>query len=588
MKEEGLYEGHTSCVLSDCNSSDGLAIYVKTDDEGKEFRDGYCYSCERYVSPKHLGDDYEFVKYESRGRGLSETDISEIFEYEHRGVKERKLAKTYCEMYGMRVSYDTETGGISEHYYPVTKDNKITGYKVRKLPKEFIAIGDTKKCQLFGQWLFDGDGAYVDKASKKFLIICEGELDTIAMQQAMMEHGNNYVNAVVGLPNGANARAVKDNYKFINSFENVILVLDQDESGRNAAIEIAKALPMGKAKIASYSEKDPCEMVKRKKSSELSKLIWKSEPYSPSGILDGSGLWEVVSKPMENESEDYPWAGLNALTCGIRTSELVTIVAGSGVAKSTFARKIFHYLLENTDAKIGGMFLEESIRKTGLSLMSFSAKKLLHLPKTEATQDELKEAFDNTLGTGRVFLFDSFGSNDLDTICENIVYFAKAAGCKYIFLDHISILVSGGLQGDERRALDQISTKLRTLVQELDISLIMISHLKRPEGKAHEEGAATSLAQIRGSAGIAQLSDIVIGIERNGQAEDETVRNTSTLRVLKNRFSGETGVAARVFYDSLTGELTEVFEDEESDEDSEFEDIPLNSFLDDDDLLRAA
>lgn len=560
--DDGVFVGHLGCP--ECSSRDNLSVYQKTDDEGNEYNDGWCFGCETYFPPSRMGhEEYQFVSTDKSEGAGPVADLTEIEQLDCRGVRERRIKKQFCEMYGMKVSYDQETGGIDAHYYPVTKDGEVTGYKVRTLPKDFQAIGDTKKCELFGQHLFSGSGEYANKASNRFLILCEGELDTIAMQQAMCEQSNgDFINAVVGLPNGANAKSIKENYKFVNSFQNVILVLDQDEPGKKAAVEIAKALPMGKAKIASYSEKDPSDMLRKGKDAELSKLIWKATPYSPAGIVSGEGLWEVVSEPVATASIDYPYKGLNDKLHGIRTSELVTMVAGSGVAKSTFARAFMYHILSTTDENVAGMFLEESIRKTGLSLMSFDAKKLLHLPDHNADENELRQAFENTLGTGRVFLFDSFGSNDVDDICENITYFAKAANCKYIFLDHISILVSGNSHGDERRALDEISTKLRTLVQELDVTLFMVCHLKRPEGKPHECGAETNLGQLRGSAGIGQLSDIVIGIERNGQAEDEDGRNTSTLRILKNRFSGETSIATRVRYNSSTGELTEVEEED--------------------------
>jgi twinkle protein len=93
--------------------------------------------------------------------------------------------------------------------------------------------------------------------------------------------------------------------------------------------------------------------------------------------------------------------------------------------------------------------------------------------------------------------------------------------------------------------------------------LFAVSHLKRPEGKGHEEGAATSVAQLRGSASIAQLSDFVIGLERNGQAEDPTERNTTNMRVLKNRFSGITGPAGSLLYNGQTGRLSEFTPPEE-------------------------
>ena len=135
---------------------------------------------------------------------------------------------------------------------------------------------------------------------------------------------------------------------------------------------------------------------------------------------------------------------------------------------------------------------------------------------------------------------------------------AKALDCKFIVLDHISMIVSSQEFGDERKALDEVMTKLRTLVQETDIALIVVSHLRRPDGKGHEEGAVTSLAQLRGSGSIAQLSDMVLGLERDSQNEDVAIRNTTTLRVLKNRFVGMTGPACYLYWDKDTGRLNEV------------------------------
>lgn len=55
---------------------------------------------------------------------------------------------------------------------------------------------------------------------------------------------------------------------------------------------------------------------------------------------------------------------------------------------------------------------------------------------------------------------------------------ANNFGAKYIFLDHVSIVVSDGSHGDERKALDEIMTKLRTLAQELDIRIVPCKSLK--------------------------------------------------------------------------------------------------------------
>jgi twinkle protein len=194
--------------------------------------------------------------------------------------------------------------------------------------------------------------------------------------------------------------------------------------------------------------------------------------------------------------------------------------------------------------------------------MSLHANKPLHLPTTQATQEEKDDAFKATLGTDRIFMFDHFGSSSIDNIVNRVRYLSRVTDCQYIFLDHVSIIVSAQDNGDERKAIDEIMTKLRTLVQETEISLIIVSHLKRPDKKGHEEGASTSLAQLRGSGSIAQLSDMVLGLERNGQADDPTVRNTTHVRVLKNRFAGITGKACQLLYDLDTGRMTETFEEE--------------------------
>ena len=69
-----------------------------------------------------------------------------------------------------------------------------------------------------------------------------------------------------------------------------------------------------------------------------------------------------------------------------------------------------------------------------------------------------------------------------------------------------------------------------------------------PNGNTnHEEGARVTLGQLRGSAAIAQLSDGVIALERDQQADRGA--GGTTVRVLKNRYSGEVGIACNLTYD---------------------------------------
>jgi twinkle protein len=414
--------------------------------------------------------------------------------------------------------------------------------------KQFSIAGDFNSATLFGQQLFAKAGRY--------LTITEGELDAMAAYQMQ---GSKY--PCVSVRNGASA-ALKDckaQYEWIDSFENIVLSFDADEAGQKASQAVAELFG-GKVKVMKHKKgyKDACDYLKDNSGKEFIDAWWGAESYIPDGIIQGNTLWDMVSAPIEKADCDYPYEELNKLTYGIRKGELVMVTAGSGLGKSQFLREIVWHILNKTNDNIGLMFLEEGVRKTARSLMSLAVNKPIHLPDVEVTPEELKDAFDRTLGSDRVYLFDHFGSTSLENIVNRVRYMAKGLGCGYVFLDHLSIIVSGGDVGDERKALDSIMTKLRMLVQETGISLICVSHLKRPESKGHEEGAATSLAQLRGSGAIAQLSDIVIGLERNGQAQDMIERNTTSVRVLKNRFSGYTGNCGALLYNGQTGRMLEI------------------------------
>jgi twinkle protein len=217
--------------------------------------------------------------------------------------------------------------------------------------------------------------------------------------------------------------------------------------------------------------------------------------------------------------------------------------------------------------------MEENIRNTAFNIMSVEANQRLYIKeiRDQFTRDQLKVWQEKTVGTGRFFAFDHFGSISNDEILGRVRYMAKGLGCKWVFLDHLSILVSGQEDnGDERKSIDILMTKLRSLVEETGIGLLLVSHLRRPSGdRGHEDGREVSLSHLRGSASIAHLSDSVIALERNQQAQDEVEANTTVLRILKNRYTGDTGVTCHLHYDKETGRMSEInnpFDNNDEDE----------------------
>jgi twinkle protein len=206
---------------------------------------------------------------------------------------------------------------------------------------------------------------------------------------------------------------------------------------------------------------------------------------------------------------------------------------------------------------LGLLALEESNRESALGQISLEMGKSLHVPDVRAaTSDiELTDAANRVL-PGFAF-YDHWGSVEASVLIPKIRFMHHALGINWFVLDHLSIMVSGQAdEGDERKRLDALTTKLRSLVSELNIGLHVVSHLRKASGTPHEEGGKVSLQDIRGSGAPAQLSNIVIALERNQQAEDGTKDDTK-LRVLKNRFTGSTGVAGTLTFDHETSRMKE-------------------------------
>ena len=99
-------------------------------------------------------------------------------------------------------------------------------------------------------------------------------------------------------------------------------------------------------------------------------------------------------------------------------------------------------------------------------------------------------------------------------------------------------------------------TRLRSLVERTGITLFLVCHTTTPpNGQSHEEGGRVQLRSLRGSRSVGQLSDAVIALERDQQSGSE--RDVTTVRVLKNRYSGEVGEACQLKYDLETCKFNE-------------------------------
>ena len=475
-------------------------------------------------------------------------------------LADRGITLDTAKKYNVKSIYSKD-GKFIKHFYPYYTASEITCYKIREPDKLFTWRGNSTGTGLFGESTF--------KHSGKFVTLVEGECDAMAAYELL---GSKW--PVVSLKSGAAgaARDVKNSIEFLEKFDNIVINFDNDKPGRDAAKKVARLLTPGKAKILTLPDdfKDANEMLKAGRMQSYVDSWWNAKLYTPSGVLNISEQKENFNNRENRESVPYPWTGLNDKLYGLRSGELVTLTGGTGLGKSSITRELEHWIITQTKDNVGVIALEEDWRRTVDGILSIEANARLYIDQIREgySQEELDKHFDAVYSgknKDRVWIHSHFGITDLDEIFSKLRFLIIGCSCKWVIIDHLHMLVSAMVEGDERRAIDNIMTRLRSIVEETGAGLILVSHLRRVDSnRGHENGIAVSLSHLRGSQSIAQLSDCVIALERDQQAEDPEEANTTHVRVLKSRYTGDVGMATHLVYNKETGRLRETsFNDED-------------------------
>lgn len=514
---------HKACPK--CGSSDALAVY---DDHEHCFSQGCGYDLQYNNNKERTIEQDTTSKVDRRLTPLPSSKMP--------ALRERGLDATTINKY--LVTVNTNPDDDTEAIFPrFNQAGDHIANQVRRENKQFRCEGDLKGARLFGQDFFPEGG--------RSITVTEGYYDTLAAFQLT---GSRYPN--VGVMSASSAkREVVDNFEYLNSFEQIIINFDADEPGQKAAKDVAQLFAPGKVRILKLADgKDANEYLMKGNTKEYVNEWFRAPAYMPDGLKLGTEMWDDIVNHKTPHSVPYPWKGMNQKTYGIRLSEFVLLTADTGVGKTSVCKELEYSLLTNEELKekgygVGFLHLEEPKYDTAIGLMSIHANKPYHLPDTERSEEELRAAYDAVVNSNRVVIWDHFGSNDIDVVLAKIRHMA-ALGCKYIVVDHLSIIVSDH-SGDERKQLDEISTKMKTLTMNLDIACICVIHINRQ-------------GQVRGSAGPEQVANIVMRLERDKKDLNEWRRNVTRIVIEKNRFCGRTGPACYLYYNEMTGRLEEL------------------------------
>lgn len=505
---------HQPCTS--CNSSDALTEY-----EDHTF----CFSCKTHTWKN--SDSISILK-NSYKEPLVDT-VSSTIRSTYRYIPINVLLK-----YNVKGNYINGTDSLYSIEYPYgTQSSKIRLNE----KKEFYTKGNAvdNPITLFGMDIFS-------PGSDKSITICEGENDAMSVYAIMNTPAVSVRSSTTARKDCERAR------DYLNSFDSIYLCLDDDGPGQEAAKEIAKLFDVNKVYHVKLGGgcKDANDYLTQGRSAEFYKLWKNSKRWLPKGIVNSTTeIEEILRRKGSGSIANYPFPTLQEMTYGIREGEVILFTAQEGVGKTEIIRAIEYSLCKETDFNLGIIHLEEEEKRSVQGLLSYELKVPVHLSDSNVSVEDQVRAYQEMVRKdGRLHYYTHFGSDDPDTILDTIRYLVTACHCKFIFLDHITMLVTGYEGDDERRKLDYLSTRLAMLTRELQFTLFLVSHVN-DEGKT------------RGSRNISKVADLVVYLNRDPEAATFDKRNTTELLVKKNRFAAKSGPAGYLKFDPSTYVIAE-------------------------------
>lgn len=519
MSESVVVSAKLPCV--ECGSSDGFHIY----DDGH----GHCFVCNFH--PRDAANP-------TAGKEAKKVD-SKFLTGEPQALTKRGLSEDTCKKWGYEVGEKSGKPVQIANYR--NAEGKLVAQKVRFPNKDFIVVGDGKHMPLYGEHLWRDGG--------RMIVVTEGEIDALTVSQLQ---GNKW--PVVSVPQGAQsaAKAIKRRLEWLEKFDTVVLMFDDDEPGQKAASECAPLFSPGRCKVARIPGfKDANEAHQAGQGKAVIDAMWGAKEWRPDGVIAASDLVDEASTPVP-QGDPWLFDELTQWTFGRRPGEIYAFGAGTGVGKTDLFTQSIAFDVKR-GRRVGAIYLEQAPVETVRRVAGKLAGKPLHIPGA-VEQDELRSHIEALAKLDNLYLYNHFGATEWSLIKSRIRFMVVSLGCTHVYLDHLTALAAN--EEDEKKALDKIMAELAGQAQELGHMLHFVSHLATPEGKPHEEGGRVMIRHFRGSRSIGFWSHFMFGLERNQQAEDEEERSRSTLRVLKDRNTGRaTGKTLTVTYDQESGLL---------------------------------
>lgn len=511
---------------------------------------------------------------------VNKETVEQVMCYPFVENKSRNITKETMMQFGVRASLSEKDGKTPTAFYFPSYNQKgeIVGYKKQDVTKNkeetwhwsavgTVAIGN----KLFGQNV-------AEKINRKHTncVYTEGEWDALSVFQAQCDSvkGTKYEGHqpfVVSIPLGTKnaVESMLHNKDFVQSFTSMTIFFDDDKAtpqelkkgimrGKEATEAVSSAF-IGSIELWSIQPtdgmKDASDYMQAGMSAQLAKLVqFQRKPLVTEKIVQVDAIsYDELVAPMPKGVDIQCFPKLNDMLYGIRKGELTVVTSHSGAGKTVSLTKIAENLT-NIGERIGLIYLEERVKQTlqrfVSSKLKVSYKKFKRNPLSVAKDEDIKAVYKSFVDDRMLVMLDHFGSLPVSDLMQKVKHMYFVEKCNYIFLDHLSMVISGSQISDERKELDIVMTELAAFCAAHDVAIFLVVHLNRQgsadlkpaKGKEDEPfWVRVTKEHIRGSSSIEGIAWNILGLEQ--EIMPDRSRGRVRWVMLKNREGGDLGIA---------------------------------------------
>lgn len=470
----------------------------------------------------------------------------------YRGIREESNR-----FFGHLTKMDSE-GNVLARYYPETNSKgKVVGYKCRNHPKDFThgKIGNTgSKSQLSGQVKYKTGGKYV--------LIVGGEEDKVAAYQMLRDNdikrGNDaFTGVAVVSPTIGESGAAKQiaaQYNFLDSFEIIVVGMDNDAAGKEAAIAVANVLPKEKVRIATWSSKDPNQMLLEGKEAQFVRDFYNAKPLISTGVKDSTTMLEAMKDELLAEKISLPphmHRLQEAMGGGIRQQRIVNIIGDTSAGKSTHVNSMVYHWIFNAPAPVCVVSLEATEGQYALDIASLHLEKNLHWYNDGKEivdyldRNDVKALLDNLMykedGTPRYYIIDE-RDGSIELLEKQMERMFRQYGCRIFVIDVLTDILRGSAETKQEDHM-----KWQKQFVKNGATLVNVLHTRKPPINAEGKARKVTEYDALGSGTFVQSAAINIVINRDKMA-DGVEKNTTYVDMPKCR-GGKTGEICKLYYD---------------------------------------